>query len=363
MKKIKFFSSLLIFYLLFKPCSVFPDEVKSGSNYPTIKPFGFTHLWAQYDNTAGSSHGEDFDIARVRLGLKGNLYSNLDYMVLSEWGRLTYEDSGTLLDAWVNLKVSSAFNIKLGQSWYRFSRSGTEILPKIPFIFRPEVVDGIWLSMGRNGNYAYDKGVWLWGNLSEVTFPWGYNFSVTTGAGLDHFDDNEKKDFTGRLWIEPREDLQIGISGFYGYSRVAITSNLSREEQRDIPEYAYGFEAAYTKEKFRFIYEYLEGLYEGYLDINGAEMFQLATKKPRGWYVMAGYKPLPWIEIPLRYAWYEKDATSSDAGIHTITTGITWFLKEGTLNNIKLNYIIRSAEENYGSKPRNKVALQVQLVF
>jgi len=358
-----FKKSLFWFFLIGLSFAVCFDSIAEDIHSPTIKPFGFIHAWADYDNTIGSNYGEYYRIARARLGATGNLSPDFTYMILTEWGKLTYNDPVTLLDAWINLKVNPGFNIKIGQTWYKFSLSGTSTLPTLMLIDRPEVVNGIWLNMGRNGSYAYDQGIELWGDFKQSKHPWGYIFFISNGTGIDNFDDNGKKDFTGRLWVKPREDLQIGISGFYGYSRVDIVSNLNREEKKDIPEYAYGFEVAYTKEKFRFIYEYLEGLYEGYLDINGAEMFQLATKKPRGWYVMAGYKPLPWIEIPLRYAWYEKDAVGSDTGIHTITTGITWFLKEGTLNNIKLNYTIRRAETNYGSKLKNRIALQLQLLF
>ncbi len=85
--------------------------------------------------------------------------------------------------------------------------------------------------------------------------------------------------------------------------------------------------------------------------------------QPKGWYVMLAYKPLLWIEIPVQYAWHEKNAAVDDTGLSSVTLGLTWFLKEKTLNNVKLNYIIRSAEKNYGSKPRNKVVLQVQIVF
>ncbi len=342
------------------PCVCRADD---AVRYPTIKPCGFIQGWAWYDKTAGAIHGEDFEIARARFGIKGNFSANTDYLLLTEWGRLTYDDPATLVDAWVNLKVNPALNIKIGQTWYKFSLSGSEAIPNIPFIYRPEVVDGIWLPMGRTGAYGYDRGIELWGDFKNSILPLGYVFSVTTGAGLDHFEDNGKKDFVGRLYIEPKKDLKLGMSGFYGYSRVSVVSNLLREEKVDLPEYAGGVDVSYKQKHFRVIYEYLEGLYEGYLDANAQETFQVATKRPRGWYGMFGFKPLSWIEIPVQYAWYEKDAVKSDTGLESITVGVTWFLKEGTLNNVKFNYIIRSAEPNYGSKPRNMLALQLQLVF
>ncbi|MBU3912026.1 MAG: OprO/OprP family phosphate-selective porin [Candidatus Omnitrophica bacterium] len=358
MKKI-----VLCFLFIFSTLFVKNVIAEPDKNYPAIKVFGFTHLQALYDDTAGSNHGEEFRIARARIGAIGNITDIVDYMVLTEWGRFTYNDPVTLLDAWVNWKLNPGLNIKIGQTWYKFSFSGTDNLPKIPFIYRPEVVDGIWLTMGRNGSYAYDQGIELWGDFKESRFPWAYMFFITNGSGLDNFEDNGKKDFTGRAWIEPKKDLRLGLSGFYGHSRTEVTSNLGNEEKRDLPEYAYGLELVYTKERFRFIYEYLEGLYEGYVDINGAEVFHIATKRPRGWYTTFSFKPLSWIEIPVRYAWYEKDAVNSDTGLETVTAGVTWFLKEGTLNNVKLNYIIKSEEENYGSSPKNMVALQMQLIF
>jgi len=354
---------IFFIFVLLRTSFCFSAEADTKAKYPKITPFGYTHLWAVYDRTPGPARGDDYQIARARVGLKGNLTPKTDFMILTEWGRLTYNDPVSLLDAWVNYKVNPGFNIKLGQTWYKFTLSGTTTLPTIPLIARPEVVDGIWLTMGRNGSYAYDKGIELWGNFKDAKLPWGYEFFITTGTGLNRFEDNNKKDFSTRLYLEPKKDLRLGLSGFYGWSRVEITSNLNSEKKKDLPEYAYGIDLSYTQKHFRFVSEALQALYEGYLETNGLETFHTATKKPRGWYAMFGLKPLSWIEIPVQYAWYESDSAKSDTGLKTITLGITWFLKEKTLNNIKINYLIRSAQKNYGSKPRNKFIVQAQLAF
>jgi hypothetical protein len=331
--------------------------------YPNIKPAGFVQFWWWYDETAGTSHGEDYEVARARIGAKGDLASWVDYLLLTEWGRLTFDDPCTLVDAYVNFRFDPIFNVKLGQTWYKFSLSGTQAIPAIPLIYRPEVVDGIWLTLGRNGSYGYDKGVEISGEAKKVALPFGYIFSVTTGTGVTRAEDNGKKDFTGRFYIEPKKDLKLGISGFSGYSRMYVSSNLGNNLHKDIPEYAWGADFSYSQKHFRFIYEYLSALYEGYLAEGAAETFYLATKKPRGWYALFGLKPLPWLEIPVQYAWYEKNSEIGDTGLKTITVGLTWCLKEGTLNNVKFNYIIRSADKNYGSKPRNLIALQAQFAF
>ncbi len=356
--------TLLIFNILFLGvilcCFV---EADAGEKYPNVKPFGYTHLWALNDRTPGSTYGDDYQIARARIGLKGNLTPNTDCMLLTEWGRLTLTDPVTLLDAWINFKMNPAFNIKVGQTWYKFTLSGTTTLPTIPFVYRPEVVDAIWLPMGRNGSYGYDKGVELWGSVKEGKLPWNYAFFVSTGTGIRRFADNKPPDFVGRVTVEPKKGLMLGASGFYGWSRVEITSNLGEGENKNIPEYAYGADISYNHKYFRIITEALQSLYEGDIDVNGSQTFSLNTKKQRGWYAMLGLKPLSWIEVPVQYAWYENNYATSDTCLKTITLGLTWFLKEKTLNNIKINYLIRSAQKNYGSKPRNKFIMQVQLAF
>ena len=354
---------LLIFFWSLSTRFTYAEEQDDKIKYPNIKPFGYTHLWAFNDRTPGPACGDDYQIARARIGVRGNLDAKTDYMVLTEWGRLTLTDPVTLLDAWVNYKVNPGFNIRLGQTWYKFTLSGATTLPTIPFIFRPEVIDAIWLPMGRNGAYSYDKGIELWGNFKQSKLPWGYVFSMTTGTGVKRFADPKPPDFVGRLCIEPQKGLMLGASAFYGWSRIDLTSNLGNEEKKNIPEYAYGADISYNQKYFRVITEALQSLYEGHIDANGSEIFSLATKKQRGWYAMLGLKPLPWIELPVQYAWYENNYVNSDTGLKTITVGITWWLKEKTLNNIKINYLIRSAQKNFGSKPRNKFIAQVQLAF
>jgi hypothetical protein len=358
-------SNKLVLFILFLLLlnRAYSQEVNNQSQYPNIKPFGYTHLWALNDRTPGSSYGDDYQIARARIGAKGDLDADTNYMILTEWGRKTLTYPVTLLDAWVNFKINPAFNVKVGQTWYKFSLSGTTTLPTIPFVFRPEVVDAIWLPMGRNGSYSYDKGVELWGSVKESALPWDYAFFITTGTGIKRFADEKPPDFVGRVCVEPVKDFRAGVSGFYGWSRVEMISGLGRIDRENIPEYAYGTDISYNHKYFRVISEYLQALYEGYNEVDGVETFSIGTQKQRGWYTMFGFKPLSRLEIPIQYAWYEKNYVNSDTGLQTVTVGLTWFLKENTLNNIKINYQIRSAENNYGSKPRNRFITQVQLAF
>ncbi|MBN1621748.1 MAG: hypothetical protein JW871_04060 [Endomicrobiales bacterium] len=357
MKSIIFFviSFIISYSILYVPC-----YAQSG-NYPTVKLTGFTHLWWQYDNNA------DYDVtqklARARIGITGNMSPKINYLFLTECGDLTLMEPCTLLDAWVNFKLRDSLNIKIGQTWYKFSLSGTEILPKIPFIFRPRVVDHIWLTMGRNGSYAYDKGVEVWGNFKDNNMPWGYIFSVTAGSGLYYFDDNGKQDLAGRIWINPVQGLKIGASAFKGSSSVKITSSLGSTKAVDIPEYAGGVELCYKQSFYRLMAEYLQGYYDNYSSKSALETFSTSSVKPKGMYIMAGFKVHPRLELPVRYDYYEMDSNQQDAGLGTTTIGITWLIKKETLNNVKINYIIKDAQKNYNLNSDDMLAVQIQLMI
>jgi hypothetical protein len=362
-KKLRQFFANGLFILSIIFCSQISLFAEQENTYPNISLTGFTQYWGKYNEKKGRDHGEDFSWPRARIGVKGDLNELIDYMFLSEWGRLTYDDPATLLDCWINFKVDPKLNIKLGQTWYKFSLSGTTPLPKIPFVFRPEVVDAIWLPMGRVGTYSYDRGIEVSGQDLTGDIPYGYTCSITAGSGLDHFEDNDKKDFSARIWIEPIEGLKIGSSGFYGWSKTKVSSNLNNSLISDISEYAYGYEASYQKDKFRVIGEYLQARYDDYYHTYAGETFTLAAQKPGGWYLMVGAKPTWWLEVPIRYASYKKNISQEDTELSTITFGLTWTLKKESLNNIKINYLIRDAEKNYGSKPENMSIVQIQLML
>ncbi|MFH1415440.1 MAG: porin [Elusimicrobiota bacterium] len=328
---------------------------------PTIKPFGFTHLWWQY------SDNDDFEVTknlkRARLGALGNLTPDMNYMVLSEWGDGTYFHPFTLLDAWVNYKIDPAFNIKVGQTWYKFTLTGTGTLPKLPLINRAQAINSIWTNMGRKGSYAYDKGVELWGNMKCHGKPCGYFLFVTGGTGLDNFDDNGKLDYCLRVFKSPTECLQIGASGFMGSSRVDLTSSLGSIVEKDVAENAMGVDISYKKNKLRLICEYLQANYESSSELEAGQTYTIAEQKLMGMYFTAGYMVMDAVEAVARYDMYDPDADQSESSIHTLTLGITCSLKGNALNDLKVNYTTCSVDDNYGAKPADVVAVQMQLAF
>jgi hypothetical protein len=331
-----------------------------------FKFFGFTHQQFSYDKTKGDNHGSDYSSVRFRLGIIGNPSEKWDYFILTEWGRLTQYDPVTLLDAYIEYKYSPSLKIKLGQTWYKFSWDGTRPLPDNPFVIRPKVIDSIWLPMGRTGSYSYDKGIEISGEKEINKKTLGYIFSVTTGNGIDdhHFDDNNKKDLCARIYFKPNSNLQIGASGFYGYSRTSATSSSGATKTVDLPENAYGFEFRYQNEKFRCEAEYLKGHYDEYSGVENGITYSLAKETPRGYYIMGGFLLTDWLELLVRYDYYEKNASLIDTGLETTTLGINFYFdKNNKRNKFMLNYLFRNPEENYGSTLDDLFIAQLQLMF
>lgn len=341
----------------------FRTDVQS---YGKFKFFGFTHQQFIYDKTAGENHGSNYRSARFRLGIIGNPTEKIDYFLLTEWGRLTRYDPVTLLDAWIQYTFSPLIKIKLGQTWYKFSLDGTVPLPDNPFIIRPKVIDGIWLSMGRNGNYSYDKGIEISGESKINNLGWGYIFSVTTGNGIDdhQFDDNNKRDLCGRIYFRPTKFFQIGASGFYGYSRTEATANSGTTKEVDVSENAFGFEAKYQIDKFRLIAEYLKGHYDDVSKTENGITYDLTKTTPRGYYITGGILIKEWLEFLLRYDYYEENSSLSKTGLKTTTLGLNfYFHRNNNRNKFSINYLFRNPEDNYSSQVEDYIIVQFQLMF
>ena len=142
-----------------------------------------------------------------------------------------------------------------------------------------------------------------------------------------------------------------------------MISDMGTAKKKDLSEYAGGIDISYTQERYRVICEYVIGKYEGYSDTTAGETYDISEVKPGVMYLTAGYRPLPGVEIPVRYEIYDKDSSTDDAGIQIITLGVTISLKGHPLNDVKINYITSVAEDNYGSDPDDQLAVQIQLAF
>jgi len=287
-----------------------------GNNY---KIFGFVQSRVYYSDTSPKLN---FQINKARFGLNAKATDKLGLFAIMEMGKVspTGSYSASLLDAYVWYDYSDFFRIRLGRDWYKFGWEYTQPIPTLPFINFAESMAYILDTMGRNGFYGYDTGLWIFGVGKILNFPVGYNFSLTNGSGLNMEEDNDFKDVTLRVYFRPLGKIHFGASYFKGYSLV---------EKDNLGEYIYDFEFRYLGEIITIGSEYIYSRYMGSSEITKVEK--------SGYYLYVDYKILNNINLLARY----EDTNSLyniNENVKFYTIGVTYTIKK--LNNIKVNYVM-----------------------
>ncbi|MFH1862050.1 MAG: porin [bacterium] len=343
-------------------------ENQEPVKYPTAEVFGFVHFWTQTEYVNDAWDNTTFRLARARLGVKGKIRENVSYCALTEGGDLAITNQVaptskgiSLVDCYLTYHVHPLLNVRFGQEYHRFAYEGDLILPVLPFIFRAEAIDAVWLTLGRVGSYAYDTGVWFYGESDGSLFPLHatYQLALTNGSGLKLTDDNEAKDVTGRVTFKPLKkanlpivtNLHLGASFFFGTSTV-VTQQASGLKE-DLSERAYAVEFVLPQNRWRLMAELIWADYDG----SG----EVPQWKQSGGYAALGMSPLKSLELLGRYAYYNQNEALDDALLETITFGVTYTFAK--LSSVKLNYLLRDAGEDYPTNPGNLLIAQIQFMW
>lgn len=323
---------------------------------PRLEPLGFAQFWYTHDfNRSGSK--DQILAQRIRPGFTYAPRPDVRFFMLTEFGdgNPTTAGAGTLLDAHITWRPHPLLALRAGQDWYKFTLEGTWTLFEMPFILRSEAVDAVWLKLGRNGSFSYDRGLWAFGRTPDGRF--GYAASVTGGAGLNKADDNPAKDLAARVFVEPRPWLHLGASSFRGASRVSPAAG----PKLDLDEKAYAVELIQTfGSRARVIAEAL------WADYDGAAAPAVKASRPSGWYAAVGVKAAPRLEVLARYAEYRPDRRASDASLRSLTLGLTWTIRG--FHNLRVNYVLRENDPGYAAAagaaaPRDLLVAQWQVFF
>ena len=306
------------------------------------KLIGFSQIRTVYNEDKFN-----FSINKVRLILGGDITSNLLYSFVGEGGDVAPNGSQTfsLLDAYLEYKVSDLINIRVGQDWYKFGWEYTQSVPTLPFINFSETISKLCDTMGRKGYYGYDIGIWMNGSRNLVSsFLIGYNFSLTNGTGLNSSDDNQWKDLSVRFYSRFFDHYHIGFSIFRGESSFG---------DEGLNECLYDIEIRYLRDRFTLGFEYIGEKLEESED----SPLEYPEVVENGYYVYASYNLIDDLDVLLRYDTNTGiiNEQVNDEKIYTI--GTTYWIKD--LTNLKANYI----RKYYDDLNEDLLLVQIQMFF
>ena len=292
--------------------AVTKQEEKEGQKEFTVvagKPVkisGYTQV--RYQFLEEKDKIDSFDIRRARLDIKADVTERFDYRLQADFAG----SSVKLLDATIGYKVNPYLKLTAGQFKVPFSQENLASSPKLETINRSQVVealvargkDVIGNQNGRDIGVQVSGGAWKRDDRALLD----YAFGVFNGAGINISDNNEEKDFAGRVVFHPVKGLDIGASYYDG------TANYGTPK-KDQNRNRAGLELAYAYENLSLKGEYITGN-DGKTDKNG-------------WYLQAGYFFIPKkLQGVLKYDIFDPDTKKSKDETSVSTLGINWFFNK-----------------------------------
>lgn len=309
----------------------------------------------------GNIEKNTFQARRIRLSVDGTLFKGLTYKVQGDFIR-----KPILVDAYLKYKACDAFAVQIGQFKLPFTLE-SPINPVNLEIF--DYGESVQNLCGYNdvcgvGSIGRDLGIMFTGNLFR---PEGKDFSIINysigifnGNGANEKDNNNRKDFAGRLEIHPMlKNLTLSGSFYYGF--YDITDRIHNGKRQ---RWSAGLQ--YNDGNIVFRSEYLSGTtgyHNGTVDPEGnpIELYRFSE----GYYAVAGYnfrfgkdnsqKLMP----VLRYEHFQPGNMDVEEGVfgfdNIYTAGINyWPLKS---LNFKLDYSLMQHIEGNQTNSHRVVAI------
>jgi len=163
-----------------------------------------------------------------------------------------------------------------------------------------------------------------------------YGTGFFNGTGENAIDDNNFKDFIGRVVMQPVNALHVGVSYLYG-------KRTSDNQTTDFSKSLFGVE-------FQFSYRELA--------ITSEYIFSRDKVDAYGLYLLLNYKMLESLHLLTRYEFCVPDTAIADNTQNIITLGTNYFLFDAT--KLQLNYLLTHEE---GKGIENQLIGQIQIKF
>ena len=295
---------------------------------------------SEYIGNSQAGVNNSFSLHRARLDVKGDINSNWNYEVYTEFAATT-----KLLDAYTTYKIADFLKVSAGQYKIAFSLESLISDSQLEFIDRTQVVNALAARSGdvignQNGR---DIGVWVGGNFAKINGRnlFDYTVALYNGAGYDvTADNNNRKDFAARLGIHPIQNLVISGDIYRGLGNYGTPAkNQSRNR--------YGVDGRYTIGGLGLQAEYDHGT-DG-------------TIQRDGWYGQASYFVLPkHLQLAARYDTYDPNlASTTKVRTNYYYYAVNYFFNDWS--KLAVNYIDR--HEAVTQVKNNLFEVQLQVTF
>jgi len=301
---------------------------------------GYSQVRYQFFDEKDKRDG--FDIRRARLDLRGSISPVFSYRVQAD-----LVDKPKMIDAYSEIKLKDYFTITAGQFKIPFSQENLASSNKLEMIDRSQVVEAL-VARGKDviGNQnGRDIGIQISGTflkINDISLI-EYRIGVFNGSGINVADTaNNAKDIAGRLIFTPFNGFSFGGSVYNGWDKAIKPDIAGNSQVRN----RFGVELSYLKTRFSAKAEYIAG--------------KDGKTNRSGWYVQAGYFPIPQkLQILAKYDVYDSSTSATDNISTNYVIGANY-----TFNNwsrLQAFYTIRQEEGT--ALNNNYFSIQYQIGF
>lgn len=274
------------------------------------------YVQARYQYFFEENKYNTFDIRRARLDLKGNVHNDKIGF------RLHADFAGTpkILDVMMSYSFNKFFKITFGEYKLPFSLENNTSSNVLISINRSQVVEAmVARSRDPNGNHnGRDIGLQLSGAVEAGEKEFNiieYAVGVFNGEGINNLDENQAKDFSGRVVVQPLKGLSFGGSYYNGEGNWSVRNTANEDVFADRNRDRFGGEIAFVKPRYAASAEFIRGEDDE------------TTKQ--GFYVQAsGYVVKDHLQFLYKYDWFDPNVDKEDnASTHHIF-GINYYLNK-----------------------------------
>ncbi|MEA1987251.1 MAG: porin [Candidatus Marinimicrobia bacterium] len=342
---------LFIVLLLCLPTFVHASGCMEASSDEGVSVVGYLQNQFEYliDNDENES---SFTFNRARMGLVGNIPYDFSYYIMFEFS--PYKNGPYLLDGFITYsRLSPYLEISLGQFKSPFSLELNTPCQKLHTINRSNVVTNL-------ANPFRDLGLLIEGKHKDLL---KYAFAITNGSGLNEVENNDTKDYAGRVVLSPFSLLSVG-GGFSIKTLLPASVGASDPDKL----YRYAVELQLEMGEFLVQGEYLMASYESSggtvhhpADCSGPawdEVIPAGTTERNGYWAQAMYMTDWNIQPIIKYETYEPNIDFGNDIESIVTFGVNYFFNDWT--RLQLNYLYKYEEfEVYN----DEILLQLQVVL
>lgn len=311
----------------------------AASPAPAVTITGFAQVDYRRGRTdVATAVAHEVGLRRARLQFSGRVASRVTYGLTLQGDGLN-ANSGSLLDAWVDVGVSPLARVRAGQFKYEFDVEGREPAPSLPFLDRPFVTNAVAGSLDGASTASApaaafrDRGLMLHGEGRVRGISWGHALGLYQGAGRGS-DNNNSVAVVANAFVRPLKGLRVGGG--------LLSSNARAQGTRGSHDYrAWTAGASYETERLMVRGELYRAVHD-----RGPARDGLG-----GYYLTGAWGATRRLDLLLRYQSL-RDEQHGPGGedARSVDLGARWYIvragrRGGT--HVSANYAGRSAEPGF----------------